>query len=197
MHYVPEISLNLVRNARLQRWFKKEEVQDSIFQNHEDLIYPSIEFNLFYILLHTYRHFMYEGVGMRQLMDYYFVLNFDLDKDIKERAFYQIASFGMQRFASGVMWIMKHVFGLDDMYLLCESNEKEGLYILEKVMNGGNFGKHDERRAKKLKGKKGVVLNVLKHNWHLLLHYPSEVLWTPVYVVWHFCWKRCKTICDR
>lgn len=74
MHYVPEVFLNLRKNRKLQKWFRKPEVQSSMFCVSGDMVCPSVEFNLFYILLHTYRHFLYEGVGMRQLMDYCFVL---------------------------------------------------------------------------------------------------------------------------
>ena len=74
MHYRPEVLLSLVKNRRLQTWFKSDEVKRLIFQQKAKIITPSIEFNLFYILLHIYRHFLYDDVGLRQLMDYFFVL---------------------------------------------------------------------------------------------------------------------------
>ena len=74
MHYRPEVLLNLVKNRNLQRWLQSDEVQGKIYQQNGQIITPSVDFNLFYILLHIYRHFLYEGVGLRQLMDYFFVL---------------------------------------------------------------------------------------------------------------------------
>lgn len=56
-------------------------------------------------------------------------------------------------------------------------------------MEGGNFGHHDERNMVNVSGKKGSVLRILRHNWHLLAHYPSEALWAPIYFVWHKLWK--------
>ena len=117
------------------------------------LVTPSVSFNLFYILLHIYRHFLYEGVGMRQLMDYYFVLKSltpnpspksegslkgkknDIQNVLKE--------FGMMRFARGVMWVMQEVFALERSYMICEPLESEGRFFLSEVMVGGNFGHHD------------------------------------------------------
>lgn len=191
MHYVPEVLLNLRKNRKLQKWFKEPEVSSSMFQVSCDIVCPSAEFNLFYILLHTYRHFLYEGVGVRQLMDYFFVLrNDEVDEPMRQRAIKTITSFGMSHFASGVMWIMKDVFGLDEERLLCEPDEKEGRYILDEVMAGGNFGHHDERLKATPSGKIGAVMKILKHNCHILFHYPGEALWSPVWVVYHWCWKR-------
>lgn len=191
MHYRPEVFLNLIKNKRLQKWFLSEESQRQIFQHEGKFIAPSVDFNLFYILLHIYRHFLYEGVGLRQLMDYYFVLRTVSEQEHLLRGVQAIESFGMSRFAKGVMWIMQSVFGLDEQYLLCEPNEKEGRYILAQVMVGGNFGHFDDRlKVGKKQGKVDAVRKILRHNLHLLTHYPSEVIWAPVWIVYHWCWKR-------
>lgn len=192
MHYRPEVLLNLTKNRRLQRWFAHEETQRQMFCQQGVLVAPSVEFNLFYILLHIYRHFLYEGVGLRQLMDYFFVLravNSEIDTRWSKDA---IESFGMKRFARGVMWIMQHVFGLEKEFLLYELDEKEGRYVLDQVMTGGNFGHYDERLKTNSKhtGKLEAIKKILKHNQHLLAHYPMEVLWAPVWIVYHWCWKR-------
>lgn len=192
MHYVPEVFLNLRKNRKLQKWFKEPEAASSMFCQCGEMVCPSVEFNLFYILLHTYRHFLYEGVGMRQLMDYYFVLrNNEVDEPMRQRVLKTISSFGLTRFTSGVMWIMKDVFGMSEQSLLCEPDEKEGRFILDEVMTGGNFGHHDERLVdEKTTGKMRAIKKILKHNLHLLTHYPGDTLWAPVWIVYHWCWKR-------
>lgn len=191
MHYRPEVLLNLIKNKKLQRWFQSDEVQKLIFQERGDISAPSVEFNLFYVLLHVYRHFLYEGVGLRQLMDYFFVLRSVKKHDNKAKSLQAIEAFGMARFAKGVMWIMQNVFGLEEQFQLCASSEKEGRYILAQIMVGGNFGHHDERlKSSKQQGKLGAVKKIMKHNLHLLAHYPSEVIWAPVWIVYHWCWKR-------
>lgn len=191
MHYRPEILMNLIKNRRLQKWFLSDEVQKQIFQQNGPIVTPTVEFNMFYILLHIYRHFLYEGVGLRQLMDYYFVLRSSSQKDDKSMSLEAIESFGMKRFATGVMWIMQHVFGLEEHYLLYEPDEKEGNYILDQIMAGGNFGHYDKRlKISKHKGKLGIVTKILKHNLYLISHYPADVIWTPVWIVCHWFWRR-------
>lgn len=186
MHYLPEVLLNLRKNRKLQKWFQSDEAQRQIFQQKGQLVTPSVEFNLFYILLHIYRHFLYEGVGLRQLMDYYFVLRSTSSQDEKTKSLKAIETLGMKRFAKGVMWIMQHVFGLKEQYLLYEPDEKEGNYILDQIMTGGNFGHYDERlKTNKGKGKFGAVTKILKHNMHIMSHYPSDVIWAPVWIVYH------------
>lgn len=208
MHYRVEVLLNLWKNRKLQKLFAKH--REAIFSNLNDklnttkdstdytdrLVAPTVEFNVFYILLHIYRHFLYEGVGMRQLMDYYFVLKSLTPSPSPngggshyiniEEALHRL---GMMRFARGVMWVMQEVFALDRKHIIAEPLESEGRFILNEVMAGGNFGHYDERINKRRKGKLFTVMAVCKHNWHLLWHYPSEVVWPPVWFVWHRCWK--------
>ena len=200
VHYIPEVFLNLRKNRKLQRWFMehKEDMFDLVKiqrkESTEDtsLVSPSIEFNVFYILLHIYRHFLYEGIGLRQLLDYYFVLktysNGSKNSDTQIRETIKI--FGMERFTHGIMWVLQYVFNLDDKYFICEADEKEGKYILNQIMQGGNFGHHDERLKCSGRGKYAAVSKILKHNYHLLSHYPSDVIWAPVWVIWHWMWKR-------
>lgn len=188
VHYRVEVMLNLWKSHKLQRWFKEHEKQ--LFFQQGELISPAVEFNKFYILLHIYRHFLYEGVGMRQLMDYYFVLRAQNElRKYNEQLIITLKEFGMKRFARGIMWVMQTVFGLEKEYLICEPLEREGRFILNEVMAGGNFGHYDERIKRKRHNKIDTVKAICKHNWHLMQHYPSEVIWPPIWFVWHKCWK--------
>lgn len=194
MHYRSEVFLNLRKNKKLQSWFESEKVQEQIFCKQGDLVAPSVEFNAFYILLHIYRHFLYEGVGLRQLLDYYFVL-LSLERELpkinrKISANALFEEFGMMRFARGVMWIMKSVFGLEEEYLLCPCDEKEGRYILDAVMDVGNSGHYGEKGIINNKGKYFTLLRVMRHNIHLFIYYPEDALWPPIYFVWHKLWKK-------
>jgi len=203
VHYRVEVLLNLRKNRRLQRWFKEHQdvVQGSWTSQATkssarfkikdgEIVTPSVEFNVFYILLHIYRHFLYEGVGLRQIVDYYMVLRKvqELKSLMVQEYVDAVGEFGMERFARGLMWVMQEVLGMPKTWVLWEADEKEGRHILEQVMAGGNFGHYDERLSHG-KGKMGAVLAILKHNAHLLGHYPADTLWAPVWVVWHKCWK--------
>ena len=205
LHYHVEVLLNLWKNRKLQKWFREH--QNAIFNANDNLnhkantdrtndtngfVIPTVEFNVFYILLHIYRHFLYEGVGVRQIVDYYFVLkNLNLNDNLnvnESYAYKAVREFGMTRFAKGLMWVMHEALGMSREWMLWEPDEKEGRYILEQVMMGGNFGHHDER-LKHSGGKLGAVKAILTHNLHLLTHYPSDVIWAPVWIVWHKVWK--------
>lgn len=203
MHYRVEVLLNLWKNRRLQKWFRKH--QNAIFNANDNLdlnsntdrtndtngfVTPTVEFNVFYILLHIYRHFLYEGVGFRQIIDYYFVLkNLNDNLNVNESYAYKaVDEFAMVKFAKGLMWVMHETLGMQRDWMLWEPDEKEGRYILKQVMRGGNFGHHDER-LKHSGGKLGAVKAILTHNMHLLTHYLSDVIWAPVWIVWHKLWK--------
>lgn len=214
MHYHVEVLLNLWKNRKLQKWFAKHReamfcnlnLNDNLDLNSNTdrtndtnrFVTPTVEFNVFYILLHIYRHFLYEGVGLRQIVDYYFVLDkfylsrireFENSTNLPDSyAVKAVEVFGMTRFAKGLMWVMHEALGMSREWMLWEPDEKEGRYILEQVMMGGNFGHHDER-LKHTGGKLGAVKAILTHNMHLLTHYPSDVIWAPVWIVWHKLWK--------
>lgn len=187
MHYRVEVLLNLWKNRKLQKWFKEND--NLLYREFNGITTPTIVINVFYILLHIYRHFLYEGVGMRQIVDYYMVLktvhNNRINTDISLET---VSRFGMNRFAKGLMWLMHETLGMPKEWMLWQPEEKEGRFILEQVMEGGNFGHHDQR-LQHGGGKLNTVKAICKHNFHLLSHYPLDVIWAPVWFVWHKCWK--------
>ena len=155
------------------------------------IVTPTVEFNVFFILLHIYRHFLYEGVGMRQIVDYYFVLKAISNADSTDKTDYAqeaVLKFGLEKFAKGLMWVMHEALGMPKEWMLWNPNQKEGEYILNQVMKGGNFG-HYDARLKHGGGKLGAVKAILTHNLHLLTHYPADTIWAPIWIVWHKMWK--------
>lgn len=192
VHYRVEVLLNLWKNKRLQRWFREHQdaIQSSKFKvQGGEIITPTTEFNVFYILLHIYRHFLYEGVGLKQIVDYYMTLRMvNCSRLMVHDYVNAVHEFRMEKFAKGLMWVMHETLGMSREWMLWEPDEKEGRYILNQVMTGGNFGHHDER-LKHTCGKIGAVKAILTHNLHLLTHYPSDVIWAPVWIVWHKLWK--------
>ena len=215
LHWRLQSMTNLFKNRKLQRWLEREETKEMIlggevYLKHSEtkITVPTLEFNAFYLMLHCYNHEFSSGLGLRQLMDYYFLLqnlnlgsNLNLnnlsadvrhvsDRGLNLSIIELFHEFGMERFVGAVMWIMQEVFGLERERMLCEPDEKEGRYILAEVMAGGNFGHHDERIRKVSKGKWQSVFATLQHAMHVLRRYPSEVLWMPVWMVYHFIWKR-------
>lgn len=193
LHYVPEVFMNLVKNRKLQKWFADH--HEEMFVQNGQYITPGLNVNLFYILVHIYRHFLFKGVGLRQLMDYYFLLSSpSVTPEMRQETMTTIMSFGMMRFTRGVMWILQEVFGLQPDCQLCESDEIEGHYILGEVMEGGNFGHYDKRLDTVTNGKFAAVIKFLKHNFHLLARYPQECIWAPIWIVYHWSWKRLQRV---
>ena len=74
--------------------------------------------------------------------------------------------------------------------MICAMSKKEGEFLLNELMQNGNFGHHDERIKKVGHGKMGELWRNLQHNWHLASHYPAELIWQPVWLAYHWVWKR-------
>lgn len=199
LHWRAMVEPNLFLNRKMQRWQSGKDVRSMMLSGKaklvtgEELTVPVWEFNAFYMMFHCYHHMFESGLGLRQLMDYYFVLLSAPDTSVvvKDRVVSLFREFKMMRFSSAIMWIMEYVFGLNEQFLLCTADEKEGRFILNEVMTGGNFGHHDRRIRKIGNGKLQFALSNVQHNWGLARHYPGEFFWTPIWLAWHWIWKRC------
>lgn len=191
-HFTPTWFFSPIHNARLQRWIESKAQEQ--FANIETLTTgericaATLDFNRIHILLHIYRHLFGEGIGLRQVLDYYFVLR-ATDQYDKAENMRIVRSFGADRFASALMWILKTQFGLEDRYLLCETNEAEGKFLFSEMIAAGNFGHYDERiDRRRHKGIVETFLMRMHRNLRFISRYPSEVLWSPIWKVWHQSW---------
>ena len=86
LHFFPGIMNNPIYNARLQKWFKRNaDLQCShivgLPDGAGDIAIPTTAFNVIYQLTHLYHHFFDEGIGMRQIIDYFLVVN-DFSKNV-------------------------------------------------------------------------------------------------------------------
>ena len=191
VHFRPSYFFNPFANRRLQKWIQENKsTQMTSFDDTVGFCYPTIAFNLVFSLIHIYRHVFSEGIGLRQLMDYYFILNHSNEEERKE-AFDTLCSLGLKRFVANVMYVLRKVFNIDESLCLCKPNAEEGEFLLSEIMRGGNFGHYDDRNIyvsdenKFLRG-----LNNAKRNMRFLMRYPSEVLWMPFWKTWHWCWRK-------
>lgn len=201
-----------LRNRRLQKWLE-ENMPFMQATAPECFPIPSNSYNAVYQLLHIYKHLFEEGIGLRQLLDYYFVLRalhieqgelsdrtpsmgqwaegMGISVKSNEEIMHTLGRFGMKKFAGAVMYVLKTVFAMPDEYLICTPNEKEGKFLLNEIMMAGNFGKYDER-IKHGGGQLSHAIEKTKHNLRLLTHYPEEVLWEPWFRVYHWIWRKCR-----
>ena len=79
LHFFPGIMNNPIYNVRLQKWFKRNaDLQCSNVVSLPDgigeIAIPTMAFNVIYQLTHLYHHFFDEGIGMRQIIDYFLVV---------------------------------------------------------------------------------------------------------------------------
>ena len=79
LHFFPCTMNNPLYHARLQKWFRRNaDLQCShivgLPDGAGDIAIPTSAFNVIYQLCHLYHHFFDEGIGMRQIIDYYYVV---------------------------------------------------------------------------------------------------------------------------
>ena len=74
VHFSPCRLHNLINDNELQEWFGQQRAMQFSNKDSNGWCVPTTEFNLVYMMLHMYRHLFGEGIGLRQMMDYYFVL---------------------------------------------------------------------------------------------------------------------------
>ena len=211
VHYRPAFLRSPLRNWRMQRWFELHADECMKNKTHLGFSMMTSSVNVVYQMCHLYTHIFEGGIGLRQLMDYYFALrvwhNDAMEcKDLqsqgmwneglgtpvmsKEEVMSVIRSFGMGKFAGAVMWVLNEVFSMPTHYYICEPNEKDGKKLLEELMKGGNFGQYDTRDAGMKRG--GMIkhgLWKLKRVMRLVRSYPEEALWEPVFRVYHLGWR--------
>lgn len=193
VHFRPSRMYNPVTNLRLQRFFKRN--ADSQFSNNNTELkfaYPTIAFNLVYSLIHINRHIFEEGIGLRQLMDYFYILKHSTSEE-RIVAFEELKRLNLKKFTGAIMYILQEVFAIEQDYMLCTPNIKEGEFLLEEIMRGGNFGRFDSRNQEQYVNnrlKRGFYNT--KRNLRYLKHYPSEVIWIVPWKLWHWCWRKWK-----
>lgn len=188
IHFRPSWFYCPVHDHRFMKWVELQ--AKTQFENTLDngIVAPTDEFNLVFLLIHVYRHLFNEGIGLRQFLDYYFILMNSSDEQ-RKNAFETVKWLGMKRFASAVMHVMELVLGLDKCFMICEPSAKRGAYLLEVVMTGGNFGKYDIRYGN-VRNRPLLIsgVKIMLKNMNIVCSYPSEVLWAPFWKVWHRCW---------
>ena len=286
VHYRPSFLLCFWHNRKLQKYYERVKVEQFshlvMLGEQGEVAIPTAEFNLIFQLTHIYDHLMNEGIGLRQLVDYYFVLC-DFYKvyqnsskitsslfTLKEGDFSnhpvplskegstfspspsssgsgdvtapsrcseplrskdggpskvspdcagwdrlsiegdnsagsttavissastaldvlrkELKELGLWKFAGAIMYIMQEVFGMPASRLIVPPNEKYGRFVLNEVLEAGNFGRHDARNRFG-RSKLGHNLQRVYRDMRLVRYFPAEALCEPIFRVWHFFWR--------
>ena len=273
VHYRPSFLLCFWNNRKLQKYYervKEEQFSHRMMLGEQgEIAIPTVEFNLIFQLAHIFSHLMNEGIGLRQLVDYYYVLcdfykvyqkssnpSVSLSKgsstfspspsssgsgDVTapsrcseplrskdggpskvspncagwdrrdaigdmtsataarssfaanssaaiDRVQKELKELGLWKFAGGIMYIMQEVFGMPASRLIVPSNEKYGRFVLNEVLEAGNFGKHDARNRFG-RSQLGHNLQRVYRDIRLVRYYPAEALCEPIFRTWHFFWR--------
>lgn len=141
VHFRPWISHNLIRNYRLQKLSRKFGKKSFVVNKNNNLIVPAHLFNVVHVLHHIYWYFLVEGVGLRQVLDLYFLSINNRNSDI----IVIIKQLSMFKFTSAVMWVLMEAFGFNKEFLPCKPNQKEGRFLLSEILKAGNLGHYDVR----------------------------------------------------
>ena len=250
VHYRPSFLVCFWHNRKLQKYYervKEEQFSHRVMLGEQgEIAIPTAEFNLIFQLTHIYSHLMNEGIGLRQLVDYYYVLCdfykvyqksskitpslFTLKEDstshpdplssgarektalrCSEPLRYkdggpskvlpdcagwdrlgvvqkELKELGLWKFAGAIMYIMQEVFGMPASRLIAPPNERFGKFVLNEVLEAGNFGKHDERNQFG-RSKLGHNLQRVYRDMRLVRYFPAEALCEPLFRIWHFFWR--------
>ena len=267
VHYRPSFLLCFWHNRKLQKYYervKEEQFSHRVMLGEQgEIVIPTVEFNLIFQLTHIYAHLMNEGIGLKQLLDYYYVLcdfykvyqNFsnpsvslskgsstfspspsssgsgdvtalrcseplrykdggpskvspdcagwdrlDVSGDTAsdctgasataalDRVQKELKELGLWKFAGAIMYIMQEVFGMPASRLIVPPNEKYGRFVLNEVLEAGNFGRYDKRNRFG-KSKLGHNLQRVYRDMRLVRYFPAEALSEPFFRVWHFFWR--------
>ena len=273
VHYRPSFLLCFWHNRKLQKYYervKEEQFSHRVMLGEQgEIAIPTAEFNIIFQLTHIYAHLMNEGIGLRQLVDYYYALcdfykvyqksskitpslftlkegstshpdpltlrgeggnrptrcseplrskdggpskvspncagwdRLSIEGDNSAGSTTAVTSsastaldvvqkelkeLGLWKFAGGIMYIMQEVFGMPASRLIVPPNETYGKFVLNEVLEAGNFGKHDERNHFG-RSKLGHNLQRVYRDIRLVRYFPAEALCEPLFRVWHFFWR--------
>ena len=273
VHYRPSFLLCFWHNRKLQKYYervKEEQFSHRVMLGEQgEIAIPTVEFNIIFQLTHIYSHLMNEGIGLRQLVDYYYVLcdfykvyqksskitpslftlkegstshpdpltlrgeggnrptrcseplrskdggpskvspdcagwdRLSIEGDNSAGSTTAVTSsastaldvvqkklkeLGLWKFAGGIMYIMQEVFGMPASRLIVPPNEKYGKFVLNEVLEAGNFGRHDARNRFG-RSQLGHNLQRVYRDIRLVRYFPAEALCEPLFRIWHFFWR--------
>lgn len=198
-HYRPQFLFSYWHNKHLQEYFNKhsdEQFNNKVKFGDKEISVPTPEFNIVFQLSHIYNHLFHEGIGLRQIIDYYYQLNASPHPSPEERETKSLRKdyarllnkVGLYHITRAIMWILVNLFGMPSEWLIVEPDEKRGRFVVNEILQGGNFGKSDKRYHFS-NSAFGKNLQRLQRDCRLLSYFPSEALSEPIFRLWHAWWR--------
>lgn len=174
VHVTPLKFYSNYYGKRLQGWIEQKRAEQfghktRLIETEQDICVPTGKFNAVYQLGHMMIHFFDEGLGLRQVVDYFYVLKeLELSEHERLELVETIRSLGMYKFAQAIMWIESDVLGLPVDRCAVKPDERRGKQLLEDILEGGNFGHLSQR----YNGRSGFYYRGLVEAWRLVKFLP-------------------------
>ena len=197
VHFLPSSgNCNPWTNRRMMTWLEREIQttintqtipsdghgrflnEDAIGHSGGEFNVPSVKFALVMQMSHIQRHFLEDGIGLRQVCDYYWLLRHSTLDDRTEVAGL-LRRFGLSHTAGALMWILQTVLHLDEGLLLCKADRKRGEWMLRDIMEIGRL----ERQT--MMTRKARLSSFIASEWRSikLLRF---AFWEKVWGEWNF-----------
>lgn len=198
VHYRPTWMNAPAHNKRLQTTLaillSKEGGSKQVIlpEDAGQIVVPGFRFNVIFQLSHILNHLLHEGVGLRQLIDYYYLLRSHECKDV-EKAWLNkdLKDCGLWHISGAVSWMLAVELGLPRTSLVTPPNERYGKQLMREMIAGGNFGKYDDRLLSGVSHSKLVAnFQRLVRDTRMMVYYPSECIWEPWFRLWHWMWRK-------
>lgn len=165
--------------ARYNSGIEEQQFGNMVLLEGKEIGHLTDDFNAVYEMLHMYAHFFSSRNSFKQFIDYYYLLKRGLSEQQKGDVAARFKEFKVDRYARGIMWIMKNTLGLDEVSFIVEPSERIWRAILRESMQYGTFS------HKKL----WYVLQEFAGNLRVVWWFPGEVIISPLFLVWHQWWR--------
>ena len=189
VHFKPSWMNSPILNKRLQHYYVSiAEQQFANIDEELELCVPTPAFDCIQAFVHTFRHLFQEGVGLRQVMDCYQILD-SLGTEEREEVASELQQIGLRRFASAMMHILHKLFDLQPDKFLFEPNKHLGEFMLDDIFDMGNFGLYS-KEARKLYNSNFLVrsLSKIKRLSHVGRICLPEFIWALYFKLFQKVW---------
>lgn len=195
VHWWPSMPINPLYRKALQSYYSR---QGSLQCKHkvklDDDIYitaPDAQFEVVHVLSHIFNHFLYEGIGLRQFIDLYFVLvNGDFSQSAKTEILQVFKNIGLFSFAQAAMWVLCDILKMPENYSIGNIDEHLGKILYDEIETGGNFGFHNVENNVKNESFAHRMLRRMKRRLRLIRYNFIGFVLSPITKIKIILWKR-------
>ena len=128
---------NPFTNRRLQKWLE-EEIHNTTCIDLKFNV-PTVKFALVMQLAHIQSHFLGNGIVLRPICDYYWLLKNATEED-RQTVRKVLKGLGLRHTAEALMWLLGEVLHLEDELMYCKKDCRRGEWMLSEIMAGGYIG---------------------------------------------------------